>query len=160
MVKIYKLIMLLLVLFFASFSFSHGEPLNAITARPDFMIEVTEAPNAENLHTLNYNGSKKMEIPEAELVKLRDEKFARQLIIGNFSTENGKVKVININKFEILDNKILVPSKHKGSTYLLERETMLRLLNEEIIINWSNWTSILDRRPRNQEQNHDNIPGK
>lgn len=160
MIKIDKRMRLLLILFFASFSFSQGEPLNAITARPDFMIEITQAPNAENLHTLNYNGSKEMKIPEAELVKLRDEKFARQLIIGNFSTENGKVKVININRFEILDNKILVRSKHKGLTYLLERETLLRLLNEEIIINWNNWASILDRRPPNQEQNHDNIPGK
>ena len=133
----------LLILYLVSFSFSQGEPLDTIIINPNFIIETTKITNVEQLHTLNYDGSKIMKIPIVELAKLHDKKFVRQLIMGNFSVENGEIKVIDLNRFEILNSKVLVPSKRKGTKYLLDREILLKLLNEQITINWNNWSDIL-----------------
>lgn len=131
------------ILFLTSFCLSQGKPLNEIKVKPDFLMEVIENPSSGELHTLNYRGLKVIPISEDKLVELREKRFARQIIFGNISTKNDKPKILNINKYEILNGKVVIPSEWKSITYLMSRETFLRVLDEEIIINWDKWSDIM-----------------
>jgi len=133
---------IIIPLFMAFFATSRANPLDEIVLNPDFIIEVTESAQGLNPHAISYDGAKKLKIPIGNLVDLRNKKYDRQIIIGKFSEKNENIHVIKINKFEISGNKVLVPSSEDGLIYLLDRETLLRILGGEIIINWDKWSDL------------------